>query len=68
MPEDEGEGEELPLSSPVVVPGELSCDLRSSFLSGFFESSCSACGFAFPCGVLTGTERGVAAIVLAEVR
>ena len=37
------------------------------FFSDFFESSSSAFGFAFPC-VATGTEAGVAAIVLAELR
>jgi hypothetical protein len=60
--------EEPPWSSPVVVPDEASSDPRLSFFfSDFFESSASAFGFAFPC-VGTGTEAGVAAIVLAELR
>ena len=60
--------EEPPWSSPVVVPDEESSDLRSSFFfSDFFESSSRAVGSAFPC-VATGTEAGVAANVLAELR
>jgi hypothetical protein len=59
--------EEPPWSSPVVVPDEASSDPRLSFFSDFLESSSSAFGLAFPC-VATGTEAGVAAIVLAELR
>ena len=59
--------EEPPSSSPVVVPDEASSDPRLSFFSDFLESSSSAFGLAFPC-VATGTEAGVAAIVLAELR
>ena len=60
--------EEPPWSSAVVVPDEESSDFRSSFfLSSFLESSSRAVGFALPWG-LTGTEAGVAAIVLAELR
>jgi hypothetical protein len=59
----------VPSSSPVVVADDVESPcLRSSFfLSDFLESSASAFGSAFPCG-LTGTERGVAAIVPAELR
>ena len=60
--------EEPPWSSPVVVPDEAPSDPRLSFFfSDFFESSSSAFGLTFPC-VATGTEAGVAAIVLAELR
>ena len=60
--------EEPPWSSAVVVPDEESSDLRLSFFFSYFlESSSRAVGLTFPC-VLTGTEAGVAAIVLAELR
>jgi len=39
----------------------------SFFFLDFFEASSRAAGLAFPC-VATGTEAGVAAIVLAELR
>ena len=60
--------EEPPWSSPVVVPDEASSDpWLSFFFPDFFESSSRAAGLAFPC-VATGTDAGVAAIVLAELR